>query len=460
VRVPSRGAAPSAAMFVTSTIADVQDNGISFRIAGTEGDIVLCLADETAETEDLNGDGDQNDTAVLAALDAGDAVPALFGTGLAVASTPVFDVAAVGTDWLVAFLVSEAAQVENLNDPTLFAGSWQPGNCAGRDDTDQLDHVLHWFEFSDLVANARVTNTGLVGNVSEPVLAHPSGFVAVVSLESDEGNGGCDLNGDGDFVDPIFRWVDATTPGAPVLPVTSSTRLLAVARNNVVPGNTGGMLAVGDAFVIVVNEAADGRDYDGDAGTDRNLVAAHVPASSGQSWNFQHGSGTPAPVAVSWVGADPRVTNRFGAAITEDGRGADINGDGDESDSVPTFPTVLSGNVLGFPGVAVAAQANNAGVSFAANHAFYRVSETADGSTDRNGDGDANDQVLQRVALTGSTPVYMGSLNTQSMSALPPNLDGTEFGAFLYEEAMFGTGNDLNGDGDTLDIVVRYFRLP
>jgi hypothetical protein len=457
-RVAAPAAVPSAPMPIVSTIDDPQDNGLTVRFAGRSGDVVFCTLDENIDGN-LNGDLDTTDATVLAVLDAAEAAPTLLGTGLALSSNTAIAAAAIGTDWLAAFLVSEAAQSQNLNDPALFVPTWQPPNCSGRNDVDQLDHVLHWFLMSDLVANANVVNTGLVGTDTGPVLAHPDSYVAVVSLEQQEGNNGCDLNGDADFVDPIFRWVDASDPTANVLPVTDPARLLAVART--LAGGSGGMVTVGSLFAIAVDEEADGRDHDGMPLIDRTLVAAHAPASAGQAWNFLHGGNTPIPVAVSWMADDSRSSGRFLAAITEAGRGADINGDMDLLDSVPTFPNVVTANRLGFPGVGVAVVPSNAGISTAGGYAFYRVSEAADGNRDRNGDGDMNDEVLQRVALTGSAPTFMGSLNNVSTPALGVALDGVEFGAYIYQESMFGaTGNDLNGDGNATDFVVRFFRLP
>ncbi len=458
-RVTPPGAAPSAAQAIVSTIDDPNDDGLTVRIARAVGDVVFCTLDETADGN-LNGDGDATDTAILALLDVGETTPTLLGTGRALSSATATAAVAVGSgDWLGAFLVDEAAQSANLNDPTLFVPTWQPPNCSGRADADQLDHVLHWFRLSDFVANARIVNTGLVGAQAGPVLAHSSAFVGVVSNEASEGNGGCDLNGDADFTDNIFRWVAASDPTANVLPVTDSARLLAVAAG--LPGGSGGFVSVGNVIAIAVDEDADGRDHDGAPTVDRILIAAHAPATSGQAWNFQHGSGTTTPIGVTWMAADARSTSRFLAAITEENLGDDRNGDGDTLDSLPTFPVVLTANRLGFPGVGVAVVANNAGIATAGAFAFYRVSESADGNRDRNNDGDTNDQVLQRILLTGGqAPVFMGSLNNVTTPALGTGLDGVKFAAHLYQESLFGpSGNDLNGDGDALDFVVRYYRV-
>lgn len=457
--VPTRGAAPSALQRMVSTISDIPGDGVSLQPARAIGDVVFLTADENVDGN-LNGDLDATDTAILAVLDAGEAAPTVLGLGLALSSATACAVEAIGGDWLAAFLVSEPGQGVNLNDAALFAGTWQPPNCNGREDVDQLDHVLHWFLMSDLVATMRVVNTGLVGPLAGPVLTHPSSFVAVVSNEDDEGAGGCDLNGDTHFGDRVFRWVAASDPAANVLPVTDSARLLAV--RDILPGGSGGMIAAGSVFVIAVDEAADERDHDGQPGTNRVLLGAHAPSSTGQGWNFQHGSGTTTPVAVTWMADDARSATRFHAAITEEMRGVDLNGDSDLLDSVPTFPSVITGNRLGFPGVGIAVQANNAGITTAGGYAFYRVSEAADGGRDRNGDGDANDQVLQRVRLDGGDgPTFMGSLNTLSTLSLGVGLDGAKFGALIYQESLHGlTGNDLNQDGDGADFVVRYFRLP
>ena len=82
-----------------------------------------------------------------------------------------------------------------------------------------------------------------------------------------------------------------------------------------VPGGTGGIVTIGANFAIAVDEAADGRDHDGTPGVDRVVIGAHVPASSGQSWNFMHGGGS-VPVEVTWMDGNNRGANRFSAAIS------------------------------------------------------------------------------------------------------------------------------------------------
>jgi hypothetical protein len=465
--VATKGAAPDTPIAVTSTINDANSDGISFSIWTVVDDMAFLTMDETVDGE-LNGDSDALDTAVLALIDAGDISAQVASTALAVDLTGDVDALAGGNDWMVAFLVDEADQGTNLNDPTLFDASWQPGNCSGVADADMTDNVLHWLLYSDFLTNANVVNTGLVGSLgaTEYVYVHKNDYVGVVSLESDEGSGsGCDLNGDGDFADRIFRWVDASNPSAPALPVTNENKLLAVADN--VPGSggdsTGGVLTLGPLWIMLVDEAADGRSYDGDSGTDNLLVGAHNPNNVGQNWNFNHGSTNPGPVSVSWMSEDPRDPDRFLAGMTEDVVNIDLNNDGDKADSVPTFPVRLSGDVLKFPGFGIAVDANDAGVVVAGGIGFYRVSEFEEDSTDLNGDGDTNDFLLQRIGLTtNDLPTFMGTLNSLSGPAIAVKSEGdVSFAALLFEESLVGPGgSDLNNDGDANDLVVRYFRMP
>lgn len=460
VDVPTVGSAPSAPSAVTSTIDDLSNDGVTLAIVDVIEDLVFLSADETVDA-DLNGDGDALDTNILAAIDAGNPGAQVVSTQKAMAAgSSHFTARQHGGDWTAAFLVDEASEGANLNDPTLFDPSWKPVNCVGFEDADQTDEVMHWFLFTDLFANDRVINTGLVGRTAVTERVHvlisgASRFVGVVSEEADEG--GCDLNGDTDAADRIFRWVDATNPTATVLPEIQASKLLAITdgvpSNN---GSTAGVIALDPLWVVMVDEAADDRSYDGDILTDNHLVAATDPRSPGQAWNFQHGSSSPGPVSVSWMDENPNGGGRFYAALTEHLL-SDLNGDGDTLDSVPTFPEIHTGNVLTFPGVAVALDSDEAAMCSAAGTAFYRVSEAEQGGTDLNGDGDATDFILERVPITGGSPVRMGTLHNLPGQAVvfPPG--SASFGSFLFQESA--QSSDLNDDGDVTDFVVRYFEF-
>lgn len=463
--VATNGAAPDSPVAVI-TGTDSNANGITFSIAGSDGDIVFLTADETVDG-DLNQDSDDTDTNVFAVLDAGAVSPEAIVTerSLAPLSTPTAVPVSGGGEWLVAFLVDEASQttVDGLNNPSDFGPNWVVVGCTDAD-TDSVDFVLHWFQLADLAMSTPVVNTGLVGEEDGIAYALRSQFVGVVSPEDQQGSGTCVLNGDSDDEDGIFRWINASNPANPVLPVTTTSMLVAVDSD--IPGGSGGVVRLADAWVVLVDEDADGRsNYDTEPGTDRKLLLVHNPTVGAQSWNALHGTQNPlSAVSSSWMTEDPDSTSRFYATFREEtlsinGGASDINGDGDSLDVVPTTPSLVTGNRLTFPGIGTAASPTAAGIVVEQNIGYFRVSEAAEGNRDLNGNNQTDDVVLQRYSLSAQFPrTIMGTCNSLDTPAVSFGPGTAEFGAFLIEEAEQGT--DQNGDGDVMDFVVRYFRLP
>ena len=471
--VSTPGAIPDMPVPVTSTIDDAADDGVSLSIWRVDDGMLFLTMDETVDG-DLNGDGNPNDTTVLALYDGGDVAAQVTSVGKAVDPLSNVTVLRDGTDWTVAFLVNEQGEEANLNDPLLFDPTWQPFNCAFAADADMDDDVLHWLLYSDFLATpANVRNTGLVGRALQSdklYLMESAGrvFAGVVSLESDEGSGaGCDLNGDSTWNDLIFRWVEASDPLATPLPEAGEDKMLALATT--IPGfygpSSGGVIPMDAVWVVLVDEAADGHNHDGDAGTDNLLLAAIVPSNPVGNWNFNHGTSNPGPVSVTWMADNLTESNSFVAALDEDVLGSDLNFDGDEIDSVPTFPELSSANILKFPGYGVAVKEDDAGVTTARGLGFFRVSEKHNNlgggvGIDLNGDGDDNDYVLYRIARApNASPIYMGTLNSLPIPSITFETEGVPLvGAFLYDEAAAKV--DLNKDGLANDLVVRYFRFP
>ena len=460
--VSSNGSIPTPATRVT-TAAAADGDGVSVRILDEAEDILFLGMDENLDG-DLNGDGDGVDARILAVLDASSIGSVIQGTSLALGATYSLAAVTSGADRIVAFLVNETAQGVNLNAQSLFSATWQPPGCTALGDVDFDDDVLHWLLMADFEAGGSIQNTGLVGTAGERLHVHPKGYVACTSLEADEGLGaGCDMNNDGDVNDRIFRWISAANPGGVVLPETDPSRLMALVTS--VPGSvgdsTGGVLVAGKLWVLLVDEAADGRDHDGDPGTDNNLVGAKDPSLNGQGWNFGHTSKA-VPVGVTWMATDIQTANRNLMAVEESVIGIDQNEDGDLVDSFPTFPKVLSGSTLTFPGLALATSGTNAGIVTAAGVGYFRVSEAAEGGSDFNTDGDLNDFILSRVGVSNSEPlVHMATLNNLDRPAVQfDSTSAPKFGVILFQESMQGaSGKDLNGDGDSNDYVPRYFRI-
>ena len=445
---------------------------LSPRILAKDEGLIFLGLDETVEGRDLNNDADATDTTVLALLDATTSTDAIRSTELAIPSTSPFRAKKKSShDWDVGFLVSEADQGgTNLNDPALFGPSWKPSQCAGFEDADATDSVLHFLGFAawdaDPVANPPV-NTGLVGCRK---IAITNGYIATISPEHDAADpngaeGTCDLNSDGDTNDYVVRWVQMNTT---VLPLTPAANIHALTD---VPGGTHGLAELGTRFVIEVSEADDNLDINGDAQKTLDLIGWLSPtgqANSNTPWDFTHG-GAPGTtfVGASWMSELPD-RSRMNLALEERVMGVNINShnppvpgeDTDTNDSVPTFPIFTGGTpYMAFPGVAIAVQTGNSGIVTARNIGFYRVSEAED-SRDWNSDGLETGYVLFRTSLTQGTSAAMGALNSlPGRPAIEVNTEETSpsGAAFIADEQLQGSGFDYNGDGDATDLVISYF---
>ncbi len=457
--VPTSGSTPTARRLILTSFADPTGDGIDVTLLGESNGVLWMTLSEVTEVGNMNGDSDALDTRILALMGTGSGGEIQVVQQSLRTDNSTVVVLTDGADRMVAYFVDEIAQDANLNDPTLFAGAWQSSQCTAVDDADSLDEVLHWLNLTDFTADAVTnapTNTGLVGG--DQIYNLGAQWLAVISDESDEGTGtGCDLNADGDEDDQILRWVETT---ASPLPMNDTDKLLAIDTS--VAGGSDGVIALnGDLWVALVDEAANNDDYDGDPGTDKEFLGVFNPNLPGSGWNFDQGSTT--YIQVSWMAPDPVVGTRFLAAIRESSTGIDRNNDGDTTDSIPTFPIEAgSPRELDFPGVSVAVERNNAGIITRGNYGYYRISES-DQRFDYNLDGDESDTILQRVDLTGgSQAISMGVLDNLNRDAVMVGLGSSPQAiVWLAPENLEGAaGTDLNGDGDTLDLVVRYARLP
>ncbi len=274
------------------------------------------------------------------------------------------------------------------------------------------------------------------------------------------------MNDDGDTDDRIFRWIAAKDPADPVVrPARLKDDLMALVAT--VPGSFGdctcGVLALSNLWVLLVDEAADGRDHDEDGLEDKKLIGARsLSLDEPAPWNFYHGSSNAGPVGVSWMAADIQTPNRSLMAFQESVFGSDKNADEDLVDSIPTFPAVHTGSTLRFPGIGVAVSSDNAGIVTAAGVGYFRVSETEDGNTDINADGTDDGYILSRVLLSDSASLaHMGTLNDLDRPAVQfDSKSAPKFGVMIVDESMQGpSGTDINNDGDKIDYLPRYFRI-
>ena len=431
-----------------------------------EGLVFLGLS-EVTEARDLNGDTDMTDTLVLALLDLRTAAAPLINVGLALAGTtaPLRAKLVAAADWQVGFLVDEADQGNtNLNDPALFAPTWQATQCIGFADSDTDDHVLHYLFFAAWAADAVANpprNTGLVG---ADRIAIANGFIATITPESSSngtlGEGTCDLNTDGDRNDRVVRWTQmVATPADPILPFNAAANIHAL---DDVAGGTRGLAELQERFIIVVDEAQDGLDINGDTLMTFDLVGWLLPAAAPAAWQFVHSGSF---VGASWMG-ETRDRSRLGLALQESVAGTSLNqgtsgapGDADLLDSIPTFPVFTTATTLAFPGILIAVDPAQPGIVVARGLGFYRVSESAD-NRDWSLDGQLNDRVMFRSSFTQGTTNINGISAALNRPAIEVDFEAATpvVAAFLTDEAMqTPTGFDINGDGDKMDLVLQYF---
>lgn len=447
-------------------------------LSADEGLLFLILNERVdpcpAADCDFNGDGDTDDARVLAVYDTTDPAAVIRNIGSAVPNCADC-VRAHSTgpgDWLIGFLVAEAREAEmpgdegtNLNDPALFDPEWMPLQCtAGQEDTDESDDVLHYLNYADFVLGvASPVNTGLAG--TDRVFALPGtggmpGFVATLTDEDDEGD--CSLNDDGgsdtDQNDLILRWVRAEEP---VRPFTNVNGLLALKSN--LSGPTEGVVELDGRFVAVVNEAADGRSWDDVVNTNNDLIAWLDPNLDDLAeWTFDHDpGGGPSYFGIDWM--DFPENGRLLITLQESVFDSPLNpGDGDTADIFPGFAGFDPNDPddMDFPGPPVATSQSQTQVIQAGDWAIFPVRETED-ARDWNKDKGINDRVLIRTRLdnpTDSRLITPLQKNNQGAFTDPRLTAGGDVGvAYLAGETQFR--KDLNGDGDKVDFVIRWFRL-
>lgn len=297
---------------------------------------------------------------------------------------------------LLAFLVVEASE----------------GMGSLNNDADTLDKVVHIHDFS----TGTTTNLELaVRGGADFQLA--GGRVAMAVPESDQG--GFDLNGDADANDEVLHIFDGS-----VVNLQFATE---------------GFQLNSAYMAFSVRESSQGTtDLNSDGDTD-DLILHLYETSAGGIQNLL----TDASFGFE---LDGDMLLGFGASEANQGDG---NGDGDTADFTLYVFDISSGNLTSLEidpsGGLQTFQLDGKFVSFAVN-------EQAQNNTDFNDDGDANDNVLHYYdATTGS------STNLELDASFGHQLQNGVL-AFIVDEASQGM-QDLNGDGDALDIVLHVALL-
>jgi hypothetical protein len=348
--------------------------------------IAFSVLESRQGSTDLNGDGDTSDL-VQFLFDA--QTGAVTNLGLA---TTAFRI----DGNVLAFTVNEAAQ----------------GGADLNGDGDAKDSVLFLY---NLTTHA-LTNVGLDA---------AGGFVLdsnrVAFAVSESNQGMADLNGDGDAVDNVLHVVDAATG------VVTNLHRATLANQFQLDSNL---------LAFVVRENLQGNtNLNGDADVNDNVLHLY-DASTATLTNLGR-------AVSSFQLADGIVA--FAQSETAQG-GIDQNGDGDSLDDVLEY---YDSSNASFHNLGFAVE----GFQVDALHIAFGVREFRQGSTDLNGDGDTADLVIHLYDFALGTTVNLGTDATLGFK-----LDGDMLLAFGTSEAAQG-GSDLNNDGDAADFSLHLYDI-
>lgn len=379
--------------------------------------LVALLVNELHQGADLNGDGDRDDL-ILHAWRLGLAPPLNLGWAM---TTGLDHVAALAEEELV-FPLEESLS----------------GDANG--DGDALDTVLHRHE----ARTGATTSLGLALRITSDSLKASADTVAF--LVSEAGQGGVDLNGDGDALDDVVHLYD----------VEHGLRNLALASARTCSLACSPYFQVEDEWVIVsVPEPQQGHgDLDGDGDASDFVPHAHrIGSAESVALEVPH-SNPDARFGYFWAGADFLTYTR-----SEEFSAADLNGEGDALDHVlfvrrfdadQEVNTGLAVDDGPLPDLQHPPEGDGDWIVF-----FVR--ERAQGGLDRNGDGDA----LDLVACLFDTRT--GAVRNTALAGLHQVTSGVVvFPTFSLHDGLLvarcdesSQSADLNGDGDLLDDVLH-----
>ncbi len=374
----------------------------------TQGGLTGILVNEVSQAADLNGDGLIQDQNVLHVFDATSGTTV--NTGLVASDFKV-------GSRLVAFTVGEGLLAADLNN----------------DGDTNDDSVLYVYD----AQNQTTTNLGLslhdsISSESPPSFAVDGNLVAFTVDELAQSGEFAelerDLNGDGDFYDAaVIHLYNADTN------ITTNLGLATDSQSVPAP-----VQIAGDLLAFTVLESSQGHT---DLNADGDVFDPVVYV-----YDVMTASLTNLELATSNFGGEIQVASNLVAFRVDEGRqgNSDLNGDGDSSDDVlhvynHSNKTTTNLQVASDPAVV------------ADEVVAFRVLELLNGETDLNGDGDTTDGVVHVFDPSSETTTNLG-LAVASFS-----IDvGNRHVAFLAHEFLNGS-TDLNGDGDANDGGIIHF---
>jgi len=403
-----------------STAYGVRGNRVLMSIGESEDSFIPLI---------LNGD-----------LDSGDGVLATQDT-----ATAVFTQHALSTDVTQINAQGTARKLDNDGPLLFFQMREIDQNAFINGDMDQNDIFFGWWY--PTVPSLSFHNYGGVLSTGRAV-----GPKAVVFIAESQQGGAASLNPpDADTNDTVGATLDLTLPGGTRFVIPRATIANPVLRLD------------GNFAAFHVSEANGAVDLNGDADqTDTLIIVGNVATNTqvglaGQIISVQGARDTQAGAAFD-VSSSARVVYY----VNEVTAAADLNGDGDQFDNVPSLwnPTG-SPFVESFPGVSAGTRlqaGNNPRIAaYLGSRLFYTSMENRSVSAaDDNGDGDQLDQEVLRWTdeiTPGTTTVVLPALvGFPALTGLA--LDGgffaevgTNFLSVVVQESANGN-LDLSGDGN------------
>src|SRR6188768_3604204 len=201
----------------------------------------------------------------------------------------------------------------------------------------------------------------------------------------------------------------------------------------------------GNRVAFAVDEAKQGTDLDGD-GAANDLVLFVRDETAGTTTNTGISLFDPQSIAALKYEIGSRVCLGVVHEAAVGPLGTDRNGDGDAADDVLAAYDFVTGTTTNL-GLAIWTTPALDWVAMRDARVLFPVPESAQGNTDLNGDGDTSDLVLFSWTAGGGPAVNLGVAVAGGPIAI-----GYRHAMTLLGESS--SGADFNGDGDTNDSVV------
>lgn len=289
----------------------------------------------------------------------------------------------------------------------------------GRDvnaDGDTNDFIIMYYDIS----TATLNNTEVVG-------FSPSIDGNIIAFFTGELQIGQDLNGDGDTSDNVLRYYDIS--------IGTTTNTGAVGLSGF------GQTSIdGNIIAFVTREVDVGQDLNGDGSITTIGIVQYHDISTGITTNTE---------AHGLSGAERRTPTVSGNIIAfgsgEVSVGQDLNGDGDTNDLIIRYYDISTSTLTN-----TGAQGGPRGGPSVEGNIIVFPTRESDFGQDLNGDRDMADDVLRYYDIS------TGTLTNTGVVGRNPALEKNIVAFHTFERSA---GQDLNGDRDKDDIILRYYDI-